>query len=93
MWLLFGVAAIITAMFNIIFTVTLRNAQWFRFASLSFTALTLCGFLRLFYGWIIAEDWSALMDVVGVSKLLIILTVASILLNSISLLLPLLKKK
>lgn len=38
--------------------------MWFRFISLSLTALTLCAFYSADAKWVLNEDWSALMDVV-----------------------------
>ena len=86
MWLFLGVAAIITAGLNLIWTLRDQDARWFRFISLSLTALTLCAEYNLVEKWVLKEDWSALMDVVpGMSKTLWFLTIASILINSISL--------
>ena len=86
MWLFLGVAAIITAGLNLIWTIRDQDAKWFRFISLSLTALTLCAEYSLVEKWVLKEDWSALMDVVpGMSKTLWFLTIASILINSISL--------
>ena len=86
MWILFGVAAIITAVLNVIFTIRQRNAKWFRFISLSLTAFTLCAFYTQANQWVLMEYWSALMDVLPtMSKLLWILTFTSVLINSISL--------
>ena len=86
MWLFLGIAAIITAGLNLIWTIRDQDAKWFRFISLSLTALTLCAEYSLVEKWVLKEDWSALMDVVpGMSKTLLVLTIASILINSISL--------
>ena len=86
MWLFLGVAAIITAALNIVWTMRNRDAKWFRFISLSLTALTLCAEYSLVEKWVLNEDWAALTDAVpGMSKLLLVLTIASILINSISL--------
>ena len=86
MWIFFGIGAIITAIAGVICFVKHREAKWFRFASLSLTALTLCAFFSQVAGWAQAEDWSAMIDVVPtLSTLLWVLTVLSILLNSISL--------
>lgn len=86
MWLAFGCAAILTAIINLILTFCRREAKWFRFASLSLTALTLCAELELVNSWVLREDWSALMDVVPtLSRALWFLTIASIAINSISL--------
>lgn len=86
MWLFLGVAAIITAVLNIVWTVRNKDAKWFRFISVSLTALTLCAEYSLVEKWVLNEDWSALTDVVlGMPKALLILTITSILINSISL--------
>lgn len=86
MWLLYGITAIITAVLNIVWTLRGRDAKWFRFISLSFTALTLCAFYTQVYQWVLIEDWSALIDVVPTtSKGLWFLTIESVIINSISL--------
>lgn len=86
MWLLFGIAAIFTAALNVIQMLRHRDAKWFRFVSLSFTAFTLCAFLSEANGWVLLEDWSALMDVMpSGSAAMWFLTVASVGINSISL--------
>lgn len=86
MWMFLGAAAIITAVLNFVWTIRKKDAKWFRFISLSLTALTLCAEYSLVEKWVLKEDWSALTDVVpGMVKVLLILTIASILINSISL--------
>ena len=84
--MLFGSAAIVTAILNVICSLGNKEAKWFRFASLSLTALTLCAFHNMNAQWVLAEDWSALMDVVPyTSKALWVIVILSILINSISL--------
>ena len=86
MWLVFGIFAVITAMLDVVWTLRKRKAKWFRFASLSFTAFTLCSFLTKVNGWVISEDWSALMDVLpAASKMMWVLTLTSVAVNGISL--------
>ena len=86
MWLFLSVAAVITAVLNIVWTMRNQDAKWFRFISLSLTTLTLWAEYSLVEKWVLNEDWSALTDVVpGTSKVLLALTIASILINSISL--------
>ena len=86
MWLFFGVAAIITAILNVIWTLRHLDAKWFRFCSLAFTVFTLCAFYAQAAHWVLAEDWSALMDVLpSTSNALWFLTMASVVINSISL--------
>lgn len=86
MWLLFGIVAIMAAILNVVWTIWHREAKWFRFVSLSFTAFTLCAFLSQANEWVMIEDWSALMDVLpSTSKMMWFLTIASVVINSISL--------
>ena len=86
MWLFFGIGAIITAILNVVWTLRKRDAKWFRFISLSFTAFTLCAFYDQVEGWVAMEYWAALMDVVpGMNKALWFLTTMSIAINGISL--------
>jgi len=86
MWLLFGIAAIFTAILNLAWTFMRRDAKYFRFASLAYTAFTLCAFLSQVNKWVLVKDWSALMDVLpSVSKMMWILVIASVIINSVSL--------
>ena len=86
MWLLFGAIAIVTAILNIAWAAHGNDPRWFRFASLSFTALTLCAFYGQSAQWVSHEDWSALMDVVlTMSRWLWVCAIASILSNSVTL--------
>lgn len=86
MWLIFGITAIIAAILNVIWTLRHREAKWFRFLSLSFTVFTVCSFYAQAAHWVLAEDWSALMDVLpATSNILWFLTVTSVAVNSISL--------
>ena len=87
MWILFGSVAIITAILNVIWRVRGKESIVFAFISLSFTALTLCAFYYQAAQWVKIEYWAALMDVMpSMSKLLWMLTIVSIAVNSISLL-------
>ncbi len=86
MWLIFGIGAGIALVLNILFYMANKNSDIFRFISISLTALTVCDFYAQTKIWVLAEDWSALMDVVPTTtNMLWILVVVSILLNSISL--------
>lgn len=86
MWLLFGVLAIGCAIMNVVFTLSNKDAQWFRFLSLSFTALTVTAFYGAEATRVINEDWIGLMDVMPtVSTMLWVCVAASIAINSISL--------
>lgn len=87
MWLFFGIGAIVLASFGIVWAVQDKKAKWFRFLSMSFTALTICAFYSDGASMVVKEDWSALMDIMPtVSKALWVCTIASIVVNSISLL-------
>ena len=44
MWLFLGISAIIFTGFNLICSFKSKNAKWFRFGAISFTALTVCSF-------------------------------------------------
>ena len=86
LWIVFGIAAIITAIANILCAILHWEAKWFRFASLALTALTLCAFYGLAARIVLSEDWSGALDVIPtLSKPLWLLTGLSILLNGISL--------
>lgn len=86
MWLIFGIGAIAAAIVNLLVTPFWSGAKWFRFLSLSLTALTLCAFHGQIAGWVAREDWSALLDVVPTtSNALWCLTLGSIAVNSVSL--------
>ena len=86
MWVIFGLSAIASAIANLLFWFLGKEAKFFRFLSLSLTALTLCAMYSMDAQWVIKEDWSALMDVVPtMSRYLWGLVIASIALNGITL--------
>ena len=86
MWLALGAAAVLSAIFNVIWTLCRKDARWFRFLSLAFTALTLCAFYADGAGRVIREDWAGLMDTMpAINTVLWVCTGASILINAISL--------
>ena len=86
MWFLFGLIAIIFAIFNVTWSMKHREAKWFRYFSLSFTILELCAEYSQVSQWVVKEDWSALLDVVPyTSDGICGLAIASILINSVSL--------
>lgn len=86
MWLLLGIGAIVFALLNLFTTFQNKNAQWFRFLSLGFTSLTLCAFYSDGARRVSYEDWGGLMDIMPTtSNILWVCTIASILMNSISL--------
>ena len=84
MWIIFGLAAIITATLNIM---NYKNrADIFRFLSLASTSLTVCAFYADGAGRVIQEDWAGLMDTMPtISKALWLCVGVSIAINSISL--------
>ena len=86
MCLPFGITAIVAAILNVIWTVRHREAKWFRFISLSFTALTLCASYSLAKQWVLSNAADQLLDVMPtLSDVLWFLTIASIMLNGICL--------
>ena len=63
-----------------------KNAELYRYLSLSFTALTVCAFYSSAARDVAEKDWSALMDTVPtISTALWVLVLISILINSVSL--------
>ena len=86
LWPVFGIAAIIAAILNLAFCFSGKEAKYFRFASLSLTALTMCAMYSMVNNYVSFGDWSALMDVVpAMTKALWFLVIASILINGVSL--------
>lgn len=71
MFIVFGILAIISAIFNVVWKLRKKDSMRFCFASLSLTALTLCAFYQLDAAYVIKEEWSSLMDITPViSKVL-----------------------
>lgn len=86
MEIVLGIAAIIFAVLNIVFTLKKKNAGLYRYLSLSFTAVTVCAFYSSAARDVAEKDWSALMDTVPtISTALWVLVLISILINSVSL--------
>lgn len=86
MWIILGIGAIIFALLNLLRIFTNKNAKWFRFISLSLTALTLWAFYNDSAVRVVNEDWSGLADIMPTTtKALLVCTIISILINSISL--------
>ena len=84
--LLLGIASIVSAIFNVIWTLRQKDAKWFRFISMAFTALTVCSFYSLAYQWVITKQADQLLDVMPtLSSVLWFLTIASITINGVSL--------
>ena len=61
MWLIFGIGAIVFALLNVIAAIKNKNAERYRFLSLSLTALTVCAFYFDGANRVIKEDWGGLM--------------------------------
>lgn len=86
MVIVLGIAAIVFAVLNIVFTLKKKNTELYRYLSLSFTSLTVCAFYSSAARDVAEKDWSALMDTVPtISTALWVLVLISILINSISL--------
>lgn len=86
MWLILGVVSIIFALLNIIFSFKNKSLKWYRFCSLSLTALTVCAFYSEAATRVVKEDWAGLMDTMPtMNKALWVLVILSIAINSISL--------
>ena len=82
MWALLGLAAIAAAVLNVYEKLNGQEEKYYRFASISLTALTVC----VFYGdgarRVAAEDWSGLLDIMPVmSAVLWVCVLVSILVN------------
>lgn len=86
MWLILGIVSIIFALLNVIFAIKNKSSKWYRFCSLSLTALTVCAFYSEAASRVVKEDWAGLMDTMPtMNKALWILVILSIAINSISL--------
>ncbi len=87
MWLLFGLAAIITAFRNVTLWRQGRETKYYRFSSLALTALTVCAFYSDGAARVRVNDWGGLMDTMPyIAPALWLCVAASILINGISLL-------
>ena len=86
MWLVTGVAAILFAVLNLVWSFRNKDAKWFRFLSMALTCLTLWDFYRDGAFRIVNNDIDGLMDIMPTaSKALLVCTIGSILINAISL--------
>lgn len=86
MWILLGAGAIVFAALNLIWTFRNKSANWFRFMSVSCTALTVCAFYSEEAVRVANGDWAGLMDVMPTMGVAVwVCTIASIAVNSISL--------
>ena len=87
MWVFLALASIVTAVLNLVQWARGQETKYFRFASISLTALTMCAFYGDSAKRVIKEDWSGLMDIMpGMSGTLWICVIASLLINGITLL-------
>lgn len=86
MWLILGIVSIIFALLNVISAFKNKSSKWYRFCSLSLTALTVCAFYSEAASRVIKEDWAGLMDTMPtMNKALWVLVILSIAINSVSL--------
>ena len=84
MWIIHGIAAVITAFLNLAFGIMQKPNRWFGFFSLSLTALTVCAFYSDAANRVVHEDWPGLMDIVPfMSKVLWCCVVLSIVINAV----------
>lgn len=84
MWLVFGIAAAVFALLNLV----KPGKHWeiIRWASLSLTALALCAFYADGAARVLKEDWGGLMDTMPtLNRALWILTILAIVLNGVGL--------
>ena len=84
MWIIMGFIAIAATLVNLYLYQKGKDYKLAMAMGLSFTALTLCAEHSLVSGWVKAEDWSALLDVVpAMEKSVWFLTIVSIFMNMI----------
>lgn len=84
MWLIFGMIAVLFAFLK--WREASKKRELYRWASLSFTSLTLCAFYSDGAARVIREDWGGLMDTMPtLSRTLWICALASIFLNGFDL--------
>lgn len=93
MLLIFGLIAIVATFANLYRYGTGKDYKLAMAVGLSFTALTLVAEYSIVSDWVIAGDWSALLDVVPTMETALwVLTILSILLNITPIFLELKKK-
>lgn len=86
MWISFGIISIIFTILSVLYTLQNKEAEWFRFLSISFTALTVCSFYAVSAEFVEKENWAGLMDTMPTMSIALwICVVLSIVINSISL--------
>lgn len=89
MWMVLGLSAIITAIINIVSWVHDKETKYYRFVSISLTALTLCAFYGDAARRVTVEDWSGLMDILPTTSIALwVCVIMSILINGITLFKP-----
>ena len=92
MFLVLGVIAIVATVLNLYLYKVGKDYKLAMAMGLSFTALTLVAGYSMISGWVKVKDWAALLDVVPtMTTVLWVLTIISILLNTIPILLELKK--
>ncbi len=75
-------------------TIKNKNAERYRFLSISLTSLTVCAFYFDGASRVIKEDWGGLMDIMPtMSKALWVLVILSITANSVSILKKMTRRK
>jgi hypothetical protein len=86
MWLVLGLASIITAVLNIFSWTQGKETSYYRFASISLTALTMCAFYSDGAKRVAGESWGTLLDTMPtLSPLLWVCVIVSIVVNGITL--------
>lgn len=86
MWIFLGLGALVFAILNVVSSFKNKEAKWYRFISLSLTALSVCSTYYAEARRVAEEDWSGLMDIMpSMSKALWVCVILSILINAISL--------
>lgn len=92
MFLILGIIAIVATVLNLYLYKVGKDYKLAMAMGLSFTALTLVAGYSMISGWVKVKDWAALLDVVPtMTTVLWVLTIISILLNTIPILLELKK--
>lgn len=85
--IIFGIAAIVFAILNLIFLIKNKDSKLFRFLSISCTAIVPALFYVEAAQYVVKKDIAALEDVVvTIANIVLGLVIASIVINSISLL-------
>lgn len=65
MWIITGIISMITVILALLLAMNRNDKKFYMsMVSITFLALTLLLEYKQIYGWVMKEDWSALMDVV-----------------------------